>query len=156
MDTQIDIKYKETYEDQGGNYTPKDLDELSMYVSEQLAKPFDYNESVKVGTRCMMAMWNFIMSKQGHSGASASFVGLEFFGMTRRMKHGFMVLDAHDVLYPQHDLIKRATTFVYETTHSKHMIAEAKELLEDPDKAVMSVRLRWEEIAGNTPTPEDK
>jgi hypothetical protein len=150
-ETTIDKKYEKTYDERGGNYTPKDIDELALYISEQLTHPWSYDGSVYDAVRCLMATWNFLMSKQGHSGFSASIAGLEFFGMTRRMKHSFIVLDGHDVFYPQHNLVAKVQKFVYEQQHSPDMIKEAKELLEDRDMAHPDVIKRWEEIANNTP-----
>jgi hypothetical protein len=64
---------------------------------------------------------------------------------TRGYKHGFMVLNGDDVLYPQYDLVNKAREFV-----AKKMVElkpEARKLLKESPDARPAVLERWREIA---------
>ena len=113
-------------------YKPKDTKELAEYIDKILEGGWHgYDESVYDGVKCLMALWNYLMDKQGHSGASASFVGLEFLAMSRYERSPFMIMTLEKELYPQYDLHQQLDEFI--TKNKEWIRQEALEKLKSID-----------------------
>ena len=130
-------------------YTPKDTKELGEYIDKILEGGWHgYNESVEDGIKCLMALWNYLMDKQGHSGASASFVGLEFLGLSRHERSPFMIVTLNDALYPQYDLHEKLDKFI--SKNKDWLKQEAEERIKESEKDNFGVHLdvltRWKTL----------
>jgi len=120
-------------------------EELKAYIDGLVNRGHDYGTCVYAMSLAATAAFNFVASKLGVTGFQASCADLDILKRTRRMKHGFMILDANDVLYPQYDLVRKAAEFV--ERQRKELAPEAKKLLAKSPDAHPNVRARWEEIA---------
>jgi len=129
-------------------YTPESTKELAEYMDKILEGGWHgYNESVEDGVKCLMACWNYLMHVQGHSGASASFVGLEFLGLSRYERSPFMIMTLDKALYPQYDLKEQLREFI--TENSDWLKQEAQEKIKSIDKEFPphpDVLKRWREF----------
>lgn len=149
--SEIKKTHKQEWEEQKEKYnlkfTPKDTKELAEYIDKTLEGGWHgYNESVEDGVKCLMACWNYLMSKQGHSGASASFVGLEFLGLSRYERSPFMIATLEKVLYPQYDLHKQLDEFI--DKNKEWLKQEAEERIKEKNEDGLGVHpevlARWQ------------
>lgn len=125
---------------------PKSIAELSAEVSSLVDRGHDYGTCVYAASMAAEAAYNYVLSTLGCTGFQASCADMDFLRRTRGMKHGFMILNGSDVLYPQYDLVQKARDFVDE--QKKSLKAEAALLLATKTSAHPAVIARWEELAG--------
>lgn len=126
--------------------TPSSHFELAGYVDALVNRPHDYGTCCYAMSMAAIAAFNYVASKLGVTGFQESCADLDIIRRTRGLKHGFMILNGNDVLYPQYDLVEKAAEFVAE--RRKALAGEAKKLLKESGKyAAESVRNHWQELA---------
>lgn len=137
---------------------PKTEEELVAYIREMAAWPNSTTDAVEGYGRCVYAMsyaavatFNYIASTLGVTGFQAGCADLDILTHTRGMKHGFLILNGNDVLYPQYDLVEKAREFVGQCRMSEDIRTEARRLLAEATNAAPAVAARWQEIADAGP-----
>ena len=132
---------------------PDTEEELITYIREMLKWPNGAEDMGEGYGRCVYAMsnaavaaFNFVAGKLGVTGFQASCAELQFLKETRKLEHGFMIVDANRLLYPQYDPYKEVTEFLDKTR--PRLREAAQKLLTESNRGVHpDVRQRWEEIA---------
>jgi hypothetical protein len=128
---------------------PKSEDELVAYIREMVAWGTTYGRCVYSMSYASVATFNYISYQLGVTGFQASCADLDILRHTRLMKHGFMILNAHDLLYPQYDLLARVRDWIHEMR--PQLASEAQRLLADDARGVPAVRKHWEKLAALAP-----
>jgi hypothetical protein len=134
---------------------PKTAEELSAYIEEMKRWPESATESGEGYGRCVYAMsyaalaaFRYIAGTLGVTGFQASCADMDFLAQNRGYKHGMIVFDGGDLLYPQYDSREKLEKWIRDTTQSTEFIDKAKSLLADSPNAHPNVRDHWERIAG--------
>ena len=138
----------------------KTEDELIAYIREMLAWPGGATDGGEGYGRCVHAMSNaalaayrYIGGKLGVTGFQASCADMQFLVDSRGMKHGALLLDGNDVLYPQYDLVEKAREFVESLRNSADIRQAAAENLAK-GRGVENVRAHWQAIVDAPVIPE--
>ncbi len=135
---------------------PKSEDELLAYLREMVAWPEGSGEPGEGYGRCVyaaayaaLATFYFMASRLGMTGFQASCADMEFLAQSRGMKHGFMVLDAENLLYPQYDMPARVAKWIAETRPQLAPVAREKlrEVEADRIEPHPDVLARWREVS---------
>lgn len=131
---------------------PKSEEELIAYIREMAEWPGKSTDGGEGYGRCVYAMsyaavatFRYIASTLGVTGFQASCADMDILAQTRGYKHGFMVLDASNVLYPQYDLVEKTREWVAESR--VYLRDEAKKRLADGESMHPNVRAHMEAIA---------
>jgi hypothetical protein len=131
---------------------PKSEEELLAYLREMAEWPEGASEPGEAYGRCAyavayaaLATFNYMSSVLGITGFQASCADMEILAQSRGMKHGFMILDADKLLYPQYDVLGDVLKWTAETK-AQLADAAAKNLAEAPDAHPDVVR-HWKELA---------
>jgi hypothetical protein len=104
--------------------------ELDEYISSLVDRKHDYGTCVYAMSLAATAAFNYVAGKLGVTGFQASCADLNILTRTRRIKGGFIILKAEDMLYPQYDLQQKLAEFVAD---QKAWLAEqAKAKLAEP------------------------
>jgi hypothetical protein len=132
---------------------PESEEELLAYIREMEAWPEGGSDMGESYGRCAYAVayasvatFNYLAGKLGITGFQASCADMLILSLTRGMEHGFMVLNADNLLYPQYDLPRQVHEWITDTRARLAPVARAK-LDEDGGFAHPDVVARWEEIA---------
>jgi hypothetical protein len=146
--TMIDIKTaseKELREHEA--MTPTSPAELAGFVQDLVGREHDYGTCVYAMSLAAVAAFNYVASKLGVTGFQASCADMDIIARTRGLKHGFMILDASQLLYPQYDLVEKVAKFCNDTR--KRLAPEARRLLAESDKEFVhpEVSAHWEKLA---------
>jgi hypothetical protein len=138
---------------------PESEADLMAYIREMEQWPDGAKEAGEGYGRCVYAMsnaavatFNYIAKKLGVTGFQASMAEMQFLKETRHMEHGFILLDAENLMYPQYDLPQRVQEWIEKTRPQLKKAAQEK--LATADGVHPEVRARWEEIAA-LPDPVD-
>lgn len=133
--------------------TPKSAEELASYIESLRAQEHCYGTCVYAMSLAATATFNYMASRLGVTGFQASCADMDILKRTRGYEHGFLILNATDLLYPQYDPAKRAAEWVQET-RPKLAGAAAKMLAEAGDHVSPKVIARWQEIAALASTAD--
>jgi hypothetical protein len=132
---------------------PKTEEELLAYIREMITWPDGAADMGEGYGRCVYAMsnaalatFNYIAGTLGVTGFQAGCAEMQFLRDSRHMEHGFMILDAENLLYPQYDLRGRVEEWIEKTRPHLKKAAQEK-LAENPNNVHPDVQSRWEEIA---------
>jgi len=128
---------------------PKNIEELTDYINSLTNRPNDYGTTVYAMSLAAVATFNYMSHMLGASVFQAGCADLDFISRTRRMKHGFRILDYEKLLYPQY--LEDDETF---PSHEKILednkvtLAKlAKQKLAERCGVHPNVKARWEYIA---------
>lgn len=124
------------------------VDELGGYITQLLEKQHDYGTCVYAMSLAATAAFNLVASKLGVSGFQASAADLDILRRTRGYEHGFMVIDANDLLYPQYDVPGKVRDWIARTRASGQLAKAANNLLETSGGAHANVVAHWRQLAG--------
>lgn len=83
--------------------TPKNLDELSEFISDLVIRDHDYGTCVYAMSLAAYASFMFVAHKLGVTGFQASCADLDIVRRTRNLER-FMIIDFKQALYPQYNL----------------------------------------------------
>ena len=100
-----------------------------------------------------VATFNYVAGTLGITGFQASAADMTVLAETRGMKHGFMILDAENLLYPQYDLPERVAAWIAKT--KPRLAPVAREKLADMAGAHPDVVAHWQSIAALQPEAAD-
>lgn len=131
---------------------PKTPEQLSEYIAALVDRPHDYGTCVYAMSLAAVAAFNYVAHKLGVTGFQANCADLDIIRRTRSLKHGFTILDASNILYPQYNLVAEAREFVAKQVGN--LKDAARELLAR-DGGVPDVRSRWQGIADGTYEPAE-
>lgn len=123
---------------------PDNVQELTSYIEEVKEKyNTSYNDAVYGPALAAIAAFNYTASQMGLSGFQASYSEMLFFEKLRDIKHGFMILNYDNLLYPQYlkDFNLSAETLIRKNLDS--LKKAAKEELEKSPYASQEVRDHW-------------
>lgn len=142
-----DQEFEKHVEKYMGNIYPKSSAELKKLIDGVVNKPHDYNTSAEAIVKVLVLAAHYVYHKLGNSGFQASWADLEFLSINRRMKNGFRIFDAENLLYPQYDLDQEFREWKEKSL--KELKPVAQELLkrEDLNHVSPNVLRRWKEIA---------
>lgn len=129
---------------------PRTQAELDALVEVLANRSHDYGTCVYAMSVAATAAFHFIAHKIGVTGFQASCADLDVLRRTRGMKHGFRVLDYHDLLYPQ-------TLYKFDLSADKvldedggklrwQLAKEASELLRKREYASREVVEHWQKL----------
>jgi hypothetical protein len=126
--------------------TPATLDELTAYIGTLTDRPHDYGTCVYAMSLAAVASFNYVAGKLGCTGFQSQCADLDIVRRIRMMKHGFMLIDGSQVLYPQYDIVENVRDFV--ERQRVGLAPEARKLLAENDRGVHpNVRAHWEKLA---------
>jgi hypothetical protein len=129
---------------------PRSPEELTKYIAELVDRPHSYGTTVYAMSLAAVAAFHYVAHRLGVSGFQASCADMDFLKRTRSYEHGFKILDAGNLLYPQYNLEQEARDFVDKMR--PQLAEEARKLLrESGDHAHPNVRRHWEELASQAP-----
>lgn len=126
---------------------PKTEDELLGLIHQLVDRPHDYGTCVYAMSIAAEATFNYVSDKLGVTGFQASCADMDILRRTRGYKHGFMVLDAAKLLYPQYDVLNEVRHWISKT--EARLSDEARRLLNEksPGDVHPDVRARWATLA---------
>lgn len=131
--------------------TPKSPEELATYVESLRAQGHCYGTCVYAMSLAATATFNYMASQLGVTGFQASCADLDILRRTRRMEHGFLILNAANLLYPQYDLARQTREWIAKTRPT--LAPAAAKLIADADQFVSpKVLARWRKIAALDPS----
>jgi hypothetical protein len=139
---------------------PKTEEDLIAYIREMLKWPDGASEPGEGYGRCVYSMayaavatFNYVASTLGCTGFQASCADMQILRQTRDLEHGFMIVDANKLLFPQYDPMREVAKFLEERRPELAAVARQKIAEDDASnvKAHPNVRARWEEIAALVP-----
>lgn len=132
---------------------PETLDDLTRYIAGLVEREHDYGTCVYAMSMAATAAFGYVAKRLGVTGFQASCADMDILRRTRHMEHGFILLKADDLLYPQYDLPSRLAEWIEETRTSLAPVARQK-IAEASGRVHPKVLARWKEIAALTPTAE--
>ena len=124
---------------------PTTADELAAYVKGLVDRPHDYGTCVYAMSMAAVAAFNFVAGTLGCTGFQASCADMDILRRTRRMEHGFTIINANDLLYPQYNVPGRVKEWIEKTLPS--LAPVAAELLRNQDGAHPDVIAHWKNLA---------
>lgn len=80
---------------------PASIDELTAYITSLAKRPHDYGTCVYAASMAAVAAFYYVLGTLGMTGFQAGCAEMDFIRRTRRLKHGFRILDLGNLLYPQ-------------------------------------------------------
>lgn len=126
--------------------TPNSGAELATYIESLRAQGHCYGTHVYAMSLAATATFNYMASQLGVTGFQASCADLDILRRTRGMKHGFLILNATNLLYPQYDLARQTREWIAKTRPT--LAPEAAKLIAERDQFVSPrVLARWRKIA---------
>jgi hypothetical protein len=136
---------------------PKTEDELLDRIRQNTINPWEgisvggegagdaYGRTMEQLSQITLDAFHYGCSVLHVSGLQASWAELNFVAKARQMEHGFLLLDADNLLYPQYDLLAQVREWIAETR--PHLAKVAREKLAESPTAHPEVLARWREIA---------
>jgi hypothetical protein len=138
---------------------PRSEEELVAYIREMADWPNGASEPGEGYGRCVYAVafaatatFNYMAHVLGITGFQGGCADLEILRQTRSLKHGFMILDAENLLYPQYDLMSKVAEWIEKNRAELATVAREK-LESDRNRAHPDVVRHWEEMAGGPTAP---
>jgi hypothetical protein len=125
-----DQEFEEHVKKYMGDVYPESSAELKKLIDKVVNTQHDYNTSAEAIVKVLVLAAHYVYHKLGNTGFQASWADLEFLSINRRMKNGFRIFDAEQLLL-------------------KELKPVAQELLKEKDLNLVSpnVMARWKEIA---------
>jgi hypothetical protein len=117
-------------------------EDLIKYITELEEQEHDYGTCVYAMSMAAMATFNYMADKLGCTGFQASCADMDILRRSRRMKHGFRILDYDDLLYPQYKKDFPITWDDLIEENLEHLAKVAQEKL-DAGGACYEVRKHW-------------
>lgn len=125
---------------------PNTAEELAELARALTDRPHNYGTCVYAMSVLAVAAFNFSARKCGVTGFQASCADMDFLNRTRGFKHGFIIFNAEDLLYPQYDLPGKLREWISKQTWLKD--AAAEKLAEPCSYASAEVVAHWKRLAG--------
>ena len=126
-------------------FSPKTPEELASYVSGLVNRPHDYGTCVYAMSLAAVAAFNYVAGALGCTGFQASCADMDILRRTRRMEHGFTIINANDLLYPQYDVPGRVNEWIEKTLPA--LAPVAAEMLRGAPDAHPDVLAHWKMLA---------
>ena len=129
--------------------SPKSWDELRDFCEPLFAKENDdYGKAVYCMSLAAVAMFNFAASKVGATGFQASCADMDILRRTRRMEHGFQIVNYNNALYPQYleGNDHKALRAIFDDI-APSLADEAQKRIDSNTPAHPDVRAHWRRIA---------
>lgn len=76
-----------------------------------------YQQSADAMWKAALAAFNYTARKLGCTGFQASWSALRFYGEAMHIDGPFMILEAHDALFPQYDFRSKVDRFLADSRH---------------------------------------
>lgn len=125
---------------------PETMAELTEYIQSLEALPADYGMAVYVASLSAAATLNYLGKTKGMTGFQMSCVDLDILRRMRGLDCPFMIIKAHDMLYPQYDIAEQVAEAL--NKWRPWAIKQATVLLMDARDGVHpAVLARWKEFA---------
>ncbi len=131
---------------------PETLEGLSAYITSLVEREHDYGTCVYAMSLAATAAFQHVAKRLGVTGFQASCADMDILTRTRGYKHGFMILDADNLLYPQYDLRQQVDEWIQKT--EPQLAKVARERLADGGTLHPNVRAHMERIA-SLPDPSE-
>ena len=126
---------------------PRSIKKLVAYIEKLSDGEHSYGTCVYAMSLAAVATFNFMSHKLGATGFQASCADLDILSRTRNYKHGFMIIDYTNLLYPQYDNSEHFPTREdLIQKNIKRLGKAAKKLLQDSETAHPEVRAWWKEL----------
>lgn len=126
---------------------PKTVEELTEYINSLVDRRHDYGTCVYAVSMAALATFYYVSHKLGATGFQASCADLDFLKRSRSYKHGFMVLDYNNLLYPQYLDEERFPSWQDLTKkNAKWLKEEAGKLLTKSPDAHPEVLAHWKRL----------
>ncbi len=126
--------------------SPKTAEELSEYIASLVDMRHDYGTCVYAMSLAATAAFNYVAGALGVTGFQAGCADLDVIRRTRGMNNGFCVVDYHDALYPQYDIVAKVRKNINEAL-ANGLREKAAELLKESPIASPSVVGHWKRVA---------
>lgn len=124
---------------------PKNMDELAGYIAQLTERRHDYGTCVYAMSLAAVAAFNFVADKLGVTGFQADCADMDVLRRTRCMEHGFTIVNANDLLYPQYDVEERVREWAKRTRIA--LAPAARKLAEEEPDANPDVVAHWKKLA---------
>jgi len=135
---------------------PKSSKQLVAYIKKLSEGEHSYGTCVYAMSLAAVATFHFMSHKLGVTGFQAGCADMDILRRTRNYKHGFMIIDYGNLLYPQYDDIEHYPTREYLIQENiKWLGKEAKKSLQDSETAHPEVRAWWERLVLLAKNKED-
>lgn len=128
---------------------PKNMDELAGYIGQLTERQHDYGTCVYAMSMAATAAFYFVAHRLGVTGFQSSCADMDILRRTRSMKHGFRIVNAENLLYPQYDVEGDMQKWIEKAR--LNLADAAKKLLEETPGAAPGVRAHWEQLAATKP-----
>lgn len=137
---------------------PDSKEELMDYIDTLIGRNHTYGTCVYAMSMSAVATFRYVSSELGVTGFQASCADLDILRRTRRLEHGFTLLDFGKLLFPQYwaeDHFPSPETLVED--NMEHLQEAAQERLDDNgEKMHPNVRSHLQTIAsGEVPQPSN-
>jgi len=126
---------------------PKSAADLAAYVDTLVNRPHDYGTCSYAMSLAAVAAFNYVGHALGTTGFQATCADLDFLRRTRGYKHGFMIVDPENLLYPQYDPLEDVMKFLGEKKKKELREVAQKKLQESGDVAHPDVVKHWKKMA---------
>jgi hypothetical protein len=124
---------------------PSSIEELTSYINALADRQHDYGTCVYAMSMAALAAMQFMGHKLGTTGFQASCADMDILRRRRGMKHGFMVLDYEQLLYPQYNLSERVQEALKEAL--PNLAATARRFVAEKPYAHPDVIAHWNKIS---------
>ena len=127
--------------------SPKTPEELAIYIASLVDREHDYGTCVYAMSLAAVASFNYVAGKLGVTGFQASCADLDVIRRTRHLNGPFMLIKAHDALFPQYDIPRSVADAI--AGWAPWLQSEAVKLLaEASSNAHPNVVAHWKRLAG--------
>lgn len=129
--------------------TPQTEQELADLVRTLAEREHEYGTCVYAMSIAATAAFNYIANKLGVTGFQASCADLDIVRRTRRLTHGFRIVNYENLLYPQYegDLTVTPAKLLKDPELRKRIAEEARKKLEENDEPHPNVKAHWQKLA---------
>jgi hypothetical protein len=93
---------------------PENIKELTKYIGKLVDQKHDYGTCVYAMSMAATAAFYYVSHKLGVTGFQASCADLDIIRRTRHIEGPFAMIDAHDMLYPQSDIMEKVQKYLSE------------------------------------------
>lgn len=131
---------------------PDSMDALTQYITTLVDRPHDYGTCVYAASMAAVAAFQYVAGRLGMTGFQAGCADMDFIRRTRRLEHGFRLIDLGNLLCPQYCNAEHFPSWK-DCLRDKDVAAAIakvarKNLDENPD-AQPAVRNHWGFLVGN-------
>lgn len=127
---------------------PETKEELIEYIDDLVEREHDYGTCVYAMSMAAVATFRYVGGKLGVTGFQASCADMDILRRTRRLKHGFRIIDYSKLLYPQYVNEENfPTKDQLMDENGERLAKEAKKLFEESNgNASPEVKKHWKKI----------